>query len=198
MAAASTSGRRLFFSSYGARVDVHALGEGVLTTVDDGYADFVGTSAAAPIVAGAAAVLQSIAIEAWERPLQPEYLRNLFVETGSHRIDPTVALGPEEHIGTQPDLRSALDALFEDMLYCADRNGDGVVSLAEASSSSLASFDPATALVGVRLSTDLTLSTNTVQPAISIYGSADAARYPSEPAQVCGSNLLRILQPSIR
>ena len=51
------------FYDYGTRVDCYAWGENVTTLTDPGYVmhGFAGTSAAVPVIAGAAAILQGIA-----------------------------------------------------------------------------------------------------------------------------------------
>lgn len=104
-------------SNWGSRVDVQAWGRSVTTC---GYGDlrregghnnwftgnFGGTSGAAAMVAGAAAVIQSIAKARGRAPLTPFQLRRLLVETGSPQ---TGKVG--KHIGPRPDLRAAIDAL---------------------------------------------------------------------------------------
>lgn len=117
---------RLAFSNYGARLDVQAWGERIYTT---GYgtlnwggpgvfqwytANFAGTSGAAPIVAGAAALVQS-----QHRRLQggasldPLALRALLRATGTPQGGTNPA---SEHIGPMPDVFAALfgDALWVD------------------------------------------------------------------------------------
>jgi serine protease len=104
-------------STFGSRVDLQGWGTGVLTT---GYGDlytnpdaptnpdfwytavFAGTSSAAPIVAGAAANLQGIALAQSATPLTPLQLRTVLVQTGSPQLGNTA-----EHIGPRPDLRQA-------------------------------------------------------------------------------------------
>ncbi len=104
-------------SSYGSRVDLQGWGSGVMTT---GYGDyygynewldaqyfytntFKGTSSAAPMVAGAAAILQAVAIQRNGAPLTPLQVRDLLVQTGSLQMGNTA-----EHIGPRPDLRQAI------------------------------------------------------------------------------------------
>ncbi len=111
------AGSRLSFSNYGSRVDLAASGACVWTTGSQGgavnptagqnqlYTDsFSGTSSAAAIVAGAAASLSSVAIEAGE-PLAPAALRALLRSTGTPQ-DTTLDQLP---IGPIPDLRRAID-----------------------------------------------------------------------------------------
>jgi serine protease len=83
---------KLYFSSYGSRVDVQGQGYGVYTTgygdafydpndysnVNRHYTDdFSGTSSASPIVAGAAAVLQSYSQINYGRVLTPNEVRSV-------------------------------------------------------------------------------------------------------------------------
>jgi PKD repeat protein len=118
---------RLSFSSYGSRVDVQGWGWAVMTTgygpQDLPYAyineddpdnpdfwytyQFSGTSSASPMVAGAAANLQSIAISEFGEPLTPDQIRSLLVETGSPQLGDTA-----ENIGPRPNLREAISQLL--------------------------------------------------------------------------------------
>jgi subtilisin family serine protease len=106
-------------SSYGARVDVQGWFDGIVTTSGGDYpafsdlflpdgdllqgytASFGGTSGASPMVAAAAALLQSIAIRTGAGPYAPEELRALLRSTGT----PQRGGAP---IGPQPDLRRLL------------------------------------------------------------------------------------------
>jgi hypothetical protein len=111
---------RLPESNFGSRVDVQGWGRFVTTC---GYGDlrreqgennwytinFGATSAGAAMVAGAAAVLQSILIERGREPLSPSQLRRLLVTTGSPQAGDT-----GENIGPRPDLRAAIEALDSD------------------------------------------------------------------------------------
>ena len=104
-------------SNYGSRVDIQGWGRAVVTS---GYGDlrfeqgpnnwytidFAATSAATAMVAGAAAVLQSIVKERGRAPLTPDEMRRLLVSTGTPQ---TGNLG--EHIGPRPDLRAAITGL---------------------------------------------------------------------------------------
>ena len=114
--------QRLGFSSYGSRVDVQGWGEQVMTTGYGNFytnpddpdnpdfwylADFGGTSSASPIVAGAAANLQGIALNRLGSPIPPVEMRTLLVDTGSPQLGNT-----SEHIGPRPNLRRAITAKF--------------------------------------------------------------------------------------
>jgi serine protease len=104
------------FSNWGSRVDLHAWGDSVTTlaygdlfgsggTQDRYYTGtFGGTSAAAPIVAGAAADLlgRALAMTSWK--LEPDLVREILSTTG------TAATGPK-NIGKMPNLRAAFDRL---------------------------------------------------------------------------------------
>src|SRR6185295_1758360 len=75
------------FSNYGSRLDCFGWGESVTTcgygdlagNIDTNYYTnrFAGTSSASPIVAGAAALLQSLHIDRTGDPLQPREMRSL-------------------------------------------------------------------------------------------------------------------------
>jgi hypothetical protein len=104
-------------SNYGSRVDVQGWGRFVTTC---GYGDlrqeqgennwyttlFGGTSSASAMVAGAAAVLQSIVKERGLPPLTPARLRQLLVSTGTPQTG-----NLNQQIGPRPNLRAAIEAL---------------------------------------------------------------------------------------
>lgn len=104
-------------SNYGAIVDVQGWGGFITTT---GYGDlrheqgennwytinFGATSGATAMVAGAAAVLQSIVKARGQAPLAPAVLRRLLASTGTPQAGDT-----NQHIGPRPDLRAAIAAL---------------------------------------------------------------------------------------
>jgi len=109
---------RIFFSNYGKIVDVQAWGWHVTST---GYGDaqggadqnlwythrFSGTSSASPIVTGAAACIQGLAIDKKGAPLAPDKVRKILVKTGTpQEAGPEVPL--KQHIGPQPNLPRAL------------------------------------------------------------------------------------------
>lgn len=106
-------GTPLRYSTYGSRVDLHGWGECVYTT---GYGDlqggpatqhytkkFSGTSSATPIVAGAVAVISSIAKERGIN-ITPAQMRKLLVDTGTPQKQ-------GRNIGPMPNLRKAIDSL---------------------------------------------------------------------------------------
>ncbi|MDB4285419.1 choice-of-anchor D domain-containing protein [bacterium] len=119
---------KLGFSSYGSRVDVQGWGGSVMTTgygTDCGhptnfnYCDendptnanrwyrptFGGTSSASPIVTGAVANLQGIAMANGSgQPLLPSEVRDILASTGT----PQPPGSPSEHIGPRPNLRRAI------------------------------------------------------------------------------------------
>lgn len=97
--------RWLLSSSYGRRVDCYAWGEAVATADVAGYRqDFGGTSAAAAIVAGAAAALQGMVRAATGGVLTPEEMRRRLSDPrGTPQIPAASrALVP---IGVLPDLK---------------------------------------------------------------------------------------------
>lgn len=104
-------------SNFGSRVDLQGWGRFVTTSgfgplreeqgPNNLYTiDFGATSAAAAMVAGAAAVLQSIVKERGRAPLTPDEMRVLLVSTGSPQ-----AGNLNQHIGPRPDLRAAIEGL---------------------------------------------------------------------------------------
>lgn len=106
-------------SNYGSRVNLQGYGHEVVTT---GYGDlfngggderqfytagFNGTSAATPMVAGAAAALQGIYMNRYSGAvLTADRLRDVLVATGSPQQS-----NPGAHVGPRPDLRAADSAL---------------------------------------------------------------------------------------
>lgn len=103
------------FSNHGARVDVHAWGESVVTlsylraneipVFDKGsdrlyVPNFGGTSAAGAIVAGVVASLQGSAWASQGFPLSPEDVRELLVDTGTPQTgDFDRPIGPMPNLG---------------------------------------------------------------------------------------------------
>ena len=104
-------------SNYGSRVDVQGWGRFITTC---GYGDlrreqgvnnwytinFGFTSGAAAMVAGAAALIQSIVKARGQAPIPPTQLRRLLTQTGTPQAGDT-----SQPIGPRPNLRAALAAL---------------------------------------------------------------------------------------
>ncbi len=86
VAATTPSDNRAGFSDYGPNtVHIAAPGEGILSTTNDGnYGQLSGTSMATPVVSGAAALLQAMAINANGTPLTPSRIRSILMST----VDP--------------------------------------------------------------------------------------------------------------
>jgi hypothetical protein len=116
-AGSAATGARMFFSSFGSRVDVQGWGEQVATT---GYGDlfdtgarrkeytavFSGTSSASPIVTGAVAMIQG-ALKGKTLPVAtPKEMREALAKTGQVRA------GSGE-IGPLPDTNKALKRLLK-------------------------------------------------------------------------------------
>lgn len=78
------------FSNYGKTVDICAPGQSIFSTVIDGYDTLDGTSMAAPMVSGAAALLWSI-----DSSLSAADVRKLLLESG------TMAVGVGKDAGTE-------------------------------------------------------------------------------------------------
>ena len=122
------------FSNFGSRVDCYAWGEGVTTA---GYGDLVsgddhktyytntfsGTSSAAPVIAGAAALVQTLHKKHAGTSLRPGAMRALLSNPATG-----VRQGPNVggHIGVMPDLRRVLGAELNlvPYLYLRKRPGD--------------------------------------------------------------------------
>ncbi|HEX5732802.1 MAG TPA: S8 family serine peptidase [Blastocatellia bacterium] len=104
-------------SNYGSRVDLQGWGRFITTT---GYGDlrreqgvnnwytinFGFTSGAAAMVAGAAALIQSIVKARGQTPIPPAQLRRLLTTTGTPQ-----AGDASQSIGPRPNLRAALESL---------------------------------------------------------------------------------------
>lgn len=101
---------RLYFSNYGSRIDLQGWGKSVVTTGygglfsgdgdDDQYytETFGGTSAASPMIAGAAACLQGIYFAEYGFPLSPDAVVGLLTNTGSLQPNPTEWIGPRPNL----------------------------------------------------------------------------------------------------
>ena len=119
--AGSTARAKLSFSTYGSRVNVQGWGGSVFTTgygthatygsdANQKYASgFNGTSSATPVVASAAALLQSVAIKILGFRLSPAELRSLLASTGRAQTGADASTAP---IGPLPELEAAVTALF--------------------------------------------------------------------------------------
>ena len=122
--ASNTALRPMCWSNFGPRVNVHGWGMNIGTSgyggvplgavdptlrangadADQWYTNnFGGTSGAAPIVAGAAAIIQSTRIEVGLPLLNSFDMRNLLMTTGTPQ-----AIGSTPNIGPLPDLRRAI------------------------------------------------------------------------------------------
>lgn len=114
--------QRLSFSSYGSRLDLQGWGDSVmtagygffyknpdnLTNANSWYTgSFGGTSSASPIVAGAVASLQGVALRRLGNPLTPAEIRKVLVQTGTPQLGNTA-----QHIGPLPNVRKAINSLF--------------------------------------------------------------------------------------
>ncbi|MCH0569740.1 S8 family serine peptidase [Streptomyces sp. MUM 136J] len=118
---------RLAFSNHGARVDAQGWGHEVTTTggfwdrpgdLQGGpeeitwYTDaFSGTSAAAPVVAGALAGLQGVLRAAGRPVMSPEDARRVLRATGSPQQD-APGRPASQRIGNRPDIRAAVTHLL--------------------------------------------------------------------------------------
>ena len=117
----STDRSRLWFSNYGATVDLQGWGEGVTTC---GYGDrysaeginnyftstFGGTSSASPIVAGACILVQSVCEIAFGGPLTPAELRNALRATGAPQQ--SGGFPASQNIGPRPSAYAALISIL--------------------------------------------------------------------------------------
>jgi endonuclease G len=138
------TGRALFFSNRGPRVDLQGWGHNVVTSgaAIDEYRDlqlrnntnqcytaqFSGTSSATAIVAGCVAVISGVVKAHGFDPLTPSEMKELLHKTGSFRSrDQNGGIGP------LPNLRSALKAL-EERFRREDRDFPGFASLQKAAS----------------------------------------------------------------
>ena len=141
----TTDRQRRSSSTYGNRVDLQGWGSAVVTTgggyLQGGSAyprqawytnNFTGTSAASPMVAGAAAVIQAIAIHKNSAPLSPWQVRDLLVEQGSPQLGDT-----SQHIGPRPNLKNAIDHLPQSAanltVNITDSDNDGTCSVTDCS-----------------------------------------------------------------
>ena len=111
-----TNHDRLYFSTYGSRVDVQGWGQNVISTgygnlysigddFNQNYTLFSGTSSATPIIASCAAVLQSYYYDRSEGEyLTSQQIREVLVQTGISQGISTIL----EPIGPLPDMEAAI------------------------------------------------------------------------------------------
>ncbi len=138
-AASADDLKRQDFSNYGERVNLQGYGSGVYSTGygslfngggdEDQYytAIFNGTSAASPIVAGAAACLQGHYLATYATALTADIIRDILAATGTPQAGDT-----SEHIGPRPNLLAAVAILTgPPSLYAAPIFIDTVVSEGE-------------------------------------------------------------------
>lgn len=116
--AANARHDKLFYSTFGSRVDVQGWGERIITTgyggfarlggdVNQAYTDsFGGTSGASAMVAGAVVWLQGVADTYLGRRLRPLEMRKLLINTGTPQ-------GSGEHIGPIPNVEAAARAIMD-------------------------------------------------------------------------------------
>lgn len=126
-----TNHDRLGFSTYGDRVNVQAWGYNVMTT---GYGDlfaigndfnqyytlFSGTSAATPIVASCAVVLQSYYHDKTGNYLASQQIRDILVQTGVQQG----FLTQTQPIGPLPDMQAAIAFINANLLSSRDYTAD--------------------------------------------------------------------------
>ncbi|WP_297332060.1 S8 family peptidase [Flavobacterium sp.] len=131
-----TNHDRLGFSTYGDRVNVQAWGYNVMTT---GYGDlfaigndfnqyytlFSGTSAATPIVASCAVVLQSYYYDKTGNYLTSQQIRDILVQTGIQQG----FLTQSQPIGPLPDMQAAIAFINANLLSSRDYAADDVLQL---------------------------------------------------------------------
>lgn len=108
---------KLYYSTFGSRVNVQGWGENIVTTgygdlarlggdVNQAYtASFGGTSGASAMVAGAVVWLQGVASTNLRRRLRPAEMRKLLITTGTPQ-------GTGEHIGPIPNVEAAARAIM--------------------------------------------------------------------------------------
>ncbi|GAB4556052.1 MAG: hypothetical protein Tsb0013_18850 [Phycisphaerales bacterium] len=129
---------KLYYSTYGSRVNVQGWGWQVASTGYGGLATFggdknqrytatfSGTSSATPCVAGVAAIVQGYAQATYGESLTSQQMRQLLIDSG-------IPQGSGGNIGPRPDAVAALamvDEMFD--LFCdADFNQDGEVNLGD-------------------------------------------------------------------
>lgn len=117
----NTTHSRLYYSTYGSRVNLQGWGQNVLAP---GYGDyaayggdfnqqytmFSGTSSATPIVASCAVILQSISFNATGNYLTCQQIRDILIQTGIPQGGNTA-----QNIGPLPDMQAAINLLLSNL-----------------------------------------------------------------------------------
>ncbi|KAL2268041.1 hypothetical protein VTJ83DRAFT_2887 [Remersonia thermophila] len=106
-------------SNHGSRIDVYSWAEGVVTTATNSSgtdntlytSSFPGTSAASPVIVGAAGIIQGISIALRGTRYGPLEMRSIL---SNPAYGTSSANFVYDRIGTQPDLQLILNALFPD------------------------------------------------------------------------------------
>jgi hypothetical protein len=93
--------RTLWNSNYGSRVNCYAWGQGVTSSVDEGFG---GTSAASAIIAGAAILTQQMHVRSGGGRLSPAEMRELLSDPEVGVPSQPTEDGTEHWIGVMPDL----------------------------------------------------------------------------------------------
>jgi hypothetical protein len=123
------------FTTYGARVNVHAFGWNAFSLgygdyaqiggdINQRYAWFSGTSSASALTAPSSVALQSLAFDILGRRLTPLEMRQLLMDTG-------IPQGAGVHIGPALDLKKASERLCRYLPGAADADGDGIYNLCD-------------------------------------------------------------------
>lgn len=118
-----TSHDRLYFSTYGSRVNVQAWGQNVITTgygdlysiggdFNQNYTLFSGTSSATPIVTSCVVVLQSYYFNQSGMYLTSQQIRDVLMQTGISQGVTTIS----EPIGPLPDMEAAINYIATNIL----------------------------------------------------------------------------------
>lgn len=123
------------FTTYGARVNVHAFGWSAFSIGYGGYAEigndtnqryawFSGTSSASALVAPSCAALQSRAVQVLGRRLTPLEMRQILMDTG-------IPQGAGWHIGPALNLKKASERLCSYLANPTDTDQDGIGNLCD-------------------------------------------------------------------
>jgi photosystem II stability/assembly factor-like uncharacterized protein len=94
VAATDSQGEMAMFTSWGSTVDVAAPGVNVVSTyLDNDYRRMDGTSMAAPVVSGVAALIQSVALVDNQQLLDPVQVRNILREQVTEPVTAPLYIG---------------------------------------------------------------------------------------------------------